>query len=215
MKIGVLGTGVVGRTVATRLAQLGHAVVMGARDATNPAAAEWAAASDGTAGTFTDAAAHGELVVNATSGLASLAALRQAGAGNLDGKVIVDIANPLDFSQGMPPTLNPVNTDSLGEQIQAAFPGARVVKTLNTVNANLMVDADRVPGGHHIFVAGNDAEAKDVVKGLLAEFGWTAERVIDLGGIGAARATEMYLPLWLALMGATGTFEFNIQVVKG
>jgi 8-hydroxy-5-deazaflavin:NADPH oxidoreductase len=214
MRIGVLGTGMVGRAISTRLVELGHEVVMGTRDRAK--ADDWVS-SVGTAegarsGSFAEAAAHGELVVNATSGLGSLDALRQAGAEHLRGKVLVDIANPLDFSHGMPPRLSVVNTDSLGEQIQREFPQTQVVKTLNTVNADVMVAPQRLTEAHTIFVAGNSAEAKATVTDLLRSFGWSS--ILDLGGIAAARGMEMYLPLWLSLMGAQGTAVFNIKVVR-
>ena len=166
----------------------------------------------GAEGSFADAAAAGELVVNATAGSASLAALTAAGAENLDGKVLVDVGNPLDLSAGMPPVLDPCNTDSLGEQIQRAFPLARVVKTLNTVNADVMVNPGIVPGTHTMFVCGNDDAAKADVRALLESFGWDAGQLLDLGDITAARGMEMYLPLWLRLWGATGTGHLNIEV---
>jgi predicted dinucleotide-binding enzyme len=163
-------------------------------------------------GTFAEAASAAELVFNCTSGGASLEALAAAGAENLAGKVLVDVANPLDFSQGMPPTLTICNDDSLGERIQAAFPETRVVKTLNTMNNQVMTEPGRLPGSHNVFVCGEDTGAKAEVGELLQEFGWAAEQVVDLGGIAAARGAEMYLPLWLCLMGALGTADFNIQV---
>jgi hypothetical protein len=217
MRIAVLGTGMVGRTVAGRLVELDHHVVMGSRDAGNPHAAGWLAtqpAGRAETGTFADAAAHGELVVNATSGVASLAALAAAGEENLAGKVLLDVANPLDFSQGMPPSLTVVNTDSLGERIQRAHPRARVVKALNTVNADLMVHPELIEDEHHVFVCGDDPAAKGTVAQLLGELGWPESSVVDLGGIAAARGTEMYLALWLALAQATGTARFNIKVVR-
>jgi predicted dinucleotide-binding enzyme len=216
MKFAVLGTGMVGYTVATRLVDLGHEVVMGSRDAANPKAVEWARASGerAGAGTFADAAAFGEVVVNATAGVASVDALRAAGADNLAGKVLIDIANPLDASHGFPPTLAIVNTDSLGEMIQREFPSARVVKALNTVNCSVMVNPSVVPGQHDVFVAGDDGNAKATVVGLLREFGWTGDSIVDLGDIRAARGTEMYLPLWLSLMQALGTAAFNVKVVR-
>ena len=227
MKVAVLGTGVVGRTLAGRLAELGHDVVVGTRDVGetlartdadamgNPPYAEWQQAhQEVRLMPLAEAGAHGELLVNATAGGASLAALEAVGAANLAGKVLVDVANALDFSQGMPPSLSVCNTDSLGEQIQRAHPDARVVKTLNTVNAYVMVNPARVPGTHHIFVAGDDPAAKETVQSLLGEFGWRDEQIVDLGGIQAARGTEMYLPLWLTLFGAMGSGDFNIAVVR-
>ena len=216
MRVGVLGTGIVGRTVGTRLVQLGHDVAMGSRSATNETAREWASNQGGraTTGTFANAAAHGELLVNATAGAASVAALRSAGADNLAGKVLVDAANPLDFSAGMPPTLTVANTDSLAESIQREFPALRVVKALNTVNANVMVDPGRLPGPHNLFMAGNDAAAKAKTAGLLREFGWPADSVIDLGDLSAARGMEMYVVLWVRLMITSGTADFNVKLVR-
>ncbi len=214
MRIAVLGTGVVGRTLAGALLSDGHEVRMGSRTAGNEAAVAWAGETGGpaTEGDFADAAGFGELVVNATNGAASLAALQAAGAEQLAGKVLVDVSNPLDFSKGMPPTLTVCNDDSLGEQIQRAFPDVRVVKTLNTVTAALMVQPSLVGGTHTTFVAGNDAAAKAQAAELLRGFGWPAESILDLGDIGAARGMEMYLPLWLRLFGATGTALLNVEV---
>ena len=227
MRVAVLGTGMVGRAIAGKLSELGHEVVVGTRDpdgtlarqepdfAGNPPFAAWLAEHPEIrlAG-LADAAAAGELVVNATAGGASLEALRAAGAANLDGKVLVDVANPLDFSKGMPPSLSVVNTDSLAECIQREFPDARVVKTLNTVNASVMVDPGLVGGGDHtVFVSGNDPEAKALVTGLLTDgFGW--RDVVDLGDITTARGAEMFLPLWLRLMGGLQTPMLNIKVVR-
>jgi 8-hydroxy-5-deazaflavin:NADPH oxidoreductase len=214
MRIAVLGTGVVGRTIATKLVQLGHEVTMGSRSAESEGLQGWLAefGEGASGGAYADAAAGAEMVFNCTAGEASLDALDAAGADNLAGKVLVDVANPLDFSQGMPPTLAVCNDDSLGERIQAAFPEAKVVKSLNTINAQLMTDPGRLPGAHNVFVCGNDEDAKATVSELLQNFGWPREAIVDLGEIGAARGTEMYLPLWLRLMGALGTAEFNIQV---
>ncbi len=216
MRIGVLGTGMVGRTIGSKLAELGHEVRMGSRRAGNEAAVDWAAgAGDGASeGSFEDAAGFGELIFNCTAGGASLEALAMAGEANLHGKVLVDVANPLDFSGGMPPTLSICNDDSLGERIQAAFPETLVVKALNTMNCSVMVDPGRVPGEHIAFVCGENKSAKERVAGLLGEFGWPAKRIVDLGGIAAARGTEMYLPLWLALYGKLGTGEFNVAIER-
>ena len=214
MKVGVLGSGMVGSTIATKLVSLGHEVEMGSRDAANEKARAWVASAGRGAsqGTFADAAAFGEIVFNCTAGLGSLDALRSAGAA-LRGKVLIDIANPLDFSKGMPPTLFVSNDDSLGETIQRTFPETKVVKALNTVSANVMVNPGRVPGDHDIFVCGNDAGAKaQVVRLLKDEFGW--KNVNDLGDITAARGTESYLHLWLRLYGALQTADFNIHVVR-
>jgi predicted dinucleotide-binding enzyme len=216
MDIAILGTGIVGRTLASRFNELGHTVMLGTRDATNPVAAQWLT-SVGTArgarvGTFAEAAAHGEVIVNATSGAASIAALKLAGERNLNGKVLLDVANPLDYSHGMPPSLSVVNTDSLGEQIQRSFPGVFVVKSLNTVTVHVMVHPERLPEDHQMFVAGNDAEAKATVADLLRGLGWRS--VLDIGDISAARGMEMYLLLWVTLMGVQGTAMFNIRLVR-
>jgi hypothetical protein len=214
MKIGVLGSGNVGRTIAGALIGKGHDVMVGTRD---PAKlADWLAGdgAGGRAGSPAEMGAHGELLFNATPGSASIEALGAAGAANLAGKILVDVANPLDFSQGMPPSLTVCNTDSLGERIQAAFPGARVVKALNTVNTSVMVDPQGVAGGDHdLFICGNDGPAKATVTAMLEEdFGW--RNIIDLGDITNARGTEMYLAFWIRLMGALGTARFNIRVTR-
>jgi len=215
MRIGVLGTGMVGQAIATKLVQLGHEVRMGSRQAGNEHAVAWAgtAGEGASEGSFADAAAFGELIVHCTAGMHSLAALGEAGVANLAGKVLIDLANPLDFSGGMPPTLAVSNTDSLGEQIQSTFPNTKVVKSLNTMNCQLMVDPASVSGDHVVFVAGEDGGAKQQVSDLLQSFGWPPHRIVDLGGIRAARGTEMYLPLWLNLFGALGTGHFNIGLM--
>ena len=216
MKIGVLGTGMVGRTIGSRLVELGYDVRMGSRTAGNERAAAWAAEASGRAseGAFRDAAAFGEVVFNCTAGEHSLAALEAAGAEYLRDKVLIDVANPLDYSQGMPPCVRLAHTGSLGERIQAAFPDARVVKTLNTVNASVMVRPDQIPGDHVIFVCGDDAAAKSQTVDLLGEFGWPSERVLDLGGIAASRGPEMYVQLWIALLQTLGTPHFNITLTQ-
>jgi len=226
MRVGVLGTGIVGRTVAGKLAELGHDVAIGTRDPAalagrtepdymgNPAFPVWQAdhPNIGVA-TFEEVAARAEVVVNATNGAGSLEALQAAGEQNLDGKTLIDISNPLDFSHGMPPSLFVSNTDSLGEQIQRTFPGARVVKSLNTVASAVMIDPARVGGGEHtMFVCGDDADAKAQVTNLLRDFGW--KHVMDLGGIQAARGMEMALPLWLAIVTATNDPMFNFSIVR-
>jgi predicted dinucleotide-binding enzyme len=226
MRIGVLGTGGVGQTLAAKMASLGHEVMVGTRDvqaALGRTEAGWGAKvlSEWTAehpdvklGTFAEAAAHGEIVFNATAGMASLDALQAGGAENLEGKILIDAANPLDFSRGMPPTLSVCNTDSLAEQIQRAFPGTKVVKSLNTVNMGVMVDPAMVAGGdHHVFVSGNDEGAKAEVTRILKEwFGWT--NVLDLGDITSARGVEMLLSLWLRLSMTLQTWSVTIKVVQ-
>jgi len=205
----------VGEAIASKLVAKGHDVKMGSRTAGNEKATAWAKAAGARAseGTFADAAAFGEIVFNCTRGDVTLAVLEAAGAANLRGKVLVDVANPLDFSKGMPPTLSVFGSDSLGEQVQKAFPEAKVVKTLNTINANVMVDPARLGADSDVFVSGNDKEAKAKVSRLLREeFGWKG--VVDLGDITTARGTEAYLLLWLRLWGAVGTPDFNVKVVS-
>ncbi|TYB35663.1 NADP oxidoreductase [Micromonospora sp. AP08] len=217
MRIAVLGTGMVGRAIAARAAELGHDVTVGTRDVAVTRAgdwADWATAHPGVdLAAHADATADAELVVNATSGDGALPALTAAGEKNLAGKVLLDIANPLDFSKGFPPTLSVLNDDSLGERIQRAFPRTRVVKALNTLTADLMTHPRQLADGDHtVFVSGDDGEAKKVVTELLTSFGHTD--VIDLGDITTARGTEMLLPLWLRLYGGLGTALFNIKVVR-
>jgi predicted dinucleotide-binding enzyme len=216
MKIAVLGSGMVGETLAGGLLALGHEVRMGSRTAEGPAA-RWAssAGARASAGDFAGAARFGELVINATAGARSLDALGAAGADNLAGKVLLDVSNPINTASGAGPvSLTVANTDSVAEQIQRAFPTARVVKSLNTINCAVMVDPDAVPGDHVVFVSGDDAEAKQTVTELLGSFGWPVERVIDLGALTTARGTEAYLLIWLAMWQAVGHPQFNIAIQR-
>jgi 8-hydroxy-5-deazaflavin:NADPH oxidoreductase len=227
MQIGILGTGVVGQTLAAALESKGHTVMIGTRDPKATLARntgnvfektpfrDWHAAHAGVRlGTFTEAARHGEMLINATSGDGALPALEGAGADALGEKILLDVANPLDFSRGMPPTLTVCNDDSLAEQIQRAYPRLRVVKTLNTTNVYVMVNPAAVAGGDHsMFVCGNDADAKSLAKGWLREwFGWSD--IIDLGDITMARGMEMLLPIWVRLLGALGTPMFNFKIAR-
>jgi predicted dinucleotide-binding enzyme len=226
VRFGILGTGVVGKTIAARLARLGHEVMVGTRSPEetlsrtepdtygNPPFSAWHAEHpEVRLGTFGDAAAHGEMVLNATAGAVSLEVFELAGEDNLNGKILIDVANPLDFSKGMPPTLSVSNTDSLGEQIQRRFPEAKVVKTLNTMNAYLMVDPAQLSATDHtVFVSGDNAEAKARVTDLLRSFGWSD--IIDLGDITTARGAEMLLPIWLRLFGALQKPIFNFKIVR-
>ena len=225
MKIAVLGTGMVGQALAAGLTRIGHDVVIGTRDpeATlarteadgmgNPPFSTWYADHAGIGlARFSDAAASAEVVVNASSGQVTLSVLELAGADNLAGKLLLDISNPLDFSAGFPPNLFVKDTDSLGEQVQRAFPQAKVVKTLNTLTASLMVEPKSLGTSSTVFVSGDDAGAKATVVELLESFGH--DDVIDLGGLDTARGAEMLLPIWLRLMQALGTAQFNIKVVR-
>lgn len=216
MRVGVLGSGVVGATIATKLVELGHEVTMGSRVAGNERAVAWANSAGERAhqGSFADAARFGELLINATAGAASVDALRAAGAENVDAKVLLDVSNPIVPDSGFPPELAPCNTDSVAESIQRAFPAARVVKTLNTVTAAVMVNPGMISSPHTIFVAGNDAAAKLDTKRLLQSFGWADGDILDLGDISNARGTEMYLALWIRMYRALGDPRFNIHVVR-
>jgi len=214
MQIGILGTGDVGNRIGSKLVSLGHEVKMGSRTIGNPKAAEWVKANGARAsqGTFSDAAKYGEIVFNCTSGMASIEALKMAGAGNLTGKILVDVSNPLDFSKGFPPSLSVCNSDSLAEQIQRAFPTTKVVKALNTMGNPVMVNPSLVPGDHDVFICGNDTQAKTNVVEILKSFGWQSP--IDLGDISAARGLEMILPIWLRLYGLFQTRNFNFKIAK-
>jgi predicted dinucleotide-binding enzyme len=226
VRFGILGTGVVGKSIAVRLDGLGHDVIVGTRNPEetlsrtdpdqygNPPFGAWQEEHpEIRLGTFAEAAAHGDMVVNATAGAVSLEALEQAGEDTLNGKILIDISNPLDFSKGMPPTLLVSNTDSLGEQIQRRFPEAKVVKTLHTMNAYLMVDpAQLAATDHTVFVSGDDAEAKARVSELLRSFGWSD--IIDLGDITTARGTEMVLPIWVRLFGVFQKPIYNFKIVR-
>ncbi|MFE1383956.1 NADPH-dependent F420 reductase [Streptomyces sp. NPDC058740] len=214
MRIAVLGTGDVGRQLGSKLVAVGHEVTLGSRTADHAGATAWAAENGAAHDTFAGAAAAAELVVNATGGLVSLAALEAAGEKNLAGKVLVDVSNPLDFSEGFPPTVRQPDGGSLAEQIQRTFPEARVVKTLNTMTNTVMVDPARVPGDHVVFVCGDDPEAKATVTGLLRSFGWPDARIVDLGDLSGARGAELLLPLWVRLMGTLGTGDFNFGLLK-
>lgn len=214
MRIGILGTGVVGETIGGKLVGLGHEVRLGGRVAKNEKGEAWAkkVGDKGSYGAFPDAAAFGEIVFNCTKGEGALDAVRAAKA-QLAGKVLVDVTNPLDFSAGFPPTLFIQGADSLGEQIQRALPETKVVKALNTMSCDVMVDPSRVGGDSDVFVGGNDAEAKAMVSGFLREqLGWNS--VVDLGDITTSRGTEAYLPLWVRLYGVLRTGDFNIKIVQ-
>ena len=218
----MLGTGAVGRAVAARLDELGHDVAVGTRDpdATLSRTEErggYAAWQDEHPGvrldTFAGAASGADLVVNAASGDVSLDVLEQAGGDALAGKVLLDISNPLDFSGGFPPRLFVKDDDSLAEMIQRAQPDARVVKTLNTLSNHLMVHPETLGEETTVFVSGDDQDAKATVVDLLGQLGHTD--VIDLGDLSTARGVEMWLPLWVRLMGALGGADFNLKIVRG
>lgn len=212
MKIGVLGSGMVAQGLSARLAELGHNVVIGTRDADKLRG--WQSSNQRVLiGSFAETAAHGDIVINATNGAGSLSALTMAGDENLADKILIDVSNPLDFSDGFPPSLTVFGKDSLAEQIQRAFPMTKVVKTLNTVTARVMTHPLEIANGdHHVFISGNDADAKNQVTELLRSFGWI--NVFDLGDISTARGAEAYVLLWVRLYGALNTGMINIKIMK-
>jgi 8-hydroxy-5-deazaflavin:NADPH oxidoreductase len=222
MKVAIIGSGIVGQTLGKKLVELGHEVILGTRDPNKldeakgwaGSLSDWlvAVGQKAKVATFAEAAAAGEIVINATHGMASLEALQIAGADNLRGKILIDVANELDFSQGMPPKSLAADTTSLGEKIQAAFPDTKVVKTLNTMNCAVMVNPKQIANGNHtVFVSGNDVDAKAQVTELLQSFGWTD--IFDLGDITSARGTEMLMPLWLRAFGKLGNVPYNFKIV--
>ncbi len=212
MKIGVLGSGMVAQGLSARLAELGHNVVIGTRDADKLRG--WQSSNQRVLiGSFAETAAHGDIVINATNGAGSLSALTMAGDENLADKILIDVSNPLDFSDGFPPSLTVFGKDSLAEQIQRAFPMTKVVKTLNTVTARVMTHPLEIANGdHHVFISGNDADAKNQVTELLRSFGWI--NVFDLGDISTARGAEAYVLLWVRLYGALNTSMINVKIMK-
>jgi predicted dinucleotide-binding enzyme len=210
MKIGVLGTGPVGQAIATRLVELGHEVTMGARDAANEKAAGWATGTGAGAGDFRQAAAGAEVVVNATSGAHALEAVGQAAPDA--GTVVLDVSNALDGA--FPPGLTVPYGDSTAERLQRAHPQTSVVKALNTMNCDVMVHPELVPGEHDVFVAGDDAAAKATVTGLLRQFGWPAASILDVGPLSAARGLEAGVLLWVTLRLAIGHNRFNLHVAQ-
>lgn len=230
MKIAVIGTGAVGQTLASKLLELNHDVMIGTRNVSekltngtkdkngNPPFNQWLEThSKAKLGTFAEAASFGEIIINATNGSNSVKALILAGAKNLTGKVLIDIANPLDLSNGMPPSLLPGlnNTNSLAEEIQKTFPDVQVVKTLNTMWAGIMINPGLLGNGDHInYICGNSPQAKSKVQKLLNQFGWKNENIIDLGDITGARATESVLLIWLRIMGAIKEGVFNFKIVR-
>ena len=230
MKISVIGTGAVGQALAARLAGLGHQVFMGTRNVAdslkkteadswgNPAIGTWIKDHKEVALLpFSEAVEKGsDLIVFAMNGQAALNSLELIGEAKLNNKVMIDITNPLDFSQGFPPSLFVSNITSLGEQIQSKYPGLKVVKTLNTMSNPVMVNPKLIEGNHSVFVSGNDAEAKAKVIEVLNSFGWENKNIIDLGDISTARGTEMILPLWVRLYGKLQTpfFNFNVNIAK-
>lgn len=220
MKIGILGTGSVGRTIGTAFIEKGHEVMLGSRSTTNEKAMSWVEANGVHArhGSFQETVEFAELICICLNGAFAVDVLQQAGPANFIDKIVIDVTNPLDFSNGMPPSLlsQYSNTWSLGEEIQQQLPGAKVVKALNTVTANLMVNAQLVNNAHHhLFICGNDVAAKNAVRELLAHnFHWKPEYILDFGSIQSARLTEGIVPFWVGAMQVLGTPMFNYLIVK-
>lgn len=230
MNISVLGTGSVGQALSAKLISLGHKVFMGTRNIENsknktepdgwgnPAIGTWLKNNpEVQLCTFKESVQKGtDLIVFAMNGNAALDCLHSVGEDLLNGKTMIDISNPLDFSKGFPPSLTICNTDSLAEQIQTKYPKLKVVKSLNTMSNPVMVNPALIPGEHSVFVSGNDETAKSRVISLLNSFGWKNENIIDLGDLTTARGTEMLLPVWVRLFGKLQTplFNFNVNIAK-
>ena len=225
MIISILGTGMVGQSLAQKLQSLGHEIYMGTRDAektkartevnnmTGKSFADWLGAnSDIRLRDYAELPDASDLFINASNGEASIKALQAVGKDKLKNKVILDLANPLDFSQGFPPSLSISNTNSLAESIQKEFAESKVVKSLNTMNYELMMNPSKIKGDHSVFLSGNDENAKSRVKGLLQEIGWPEQNIFDLGDISTARGTEMMLPIWLRLYAVLGHSNFNFHL---
>ncbi len=215
-KIGVFGTGIVGKTIGAKLIKLGYEVMMGSRTATNEKALAWVDANgkNASTGAFADAAAFGEIIFNCTKGDVAIDIFKQAGIEKFANKLIIDVSNPLDFSKGMPPSLisQYANINSLGEEIQKLLPDADVVKTLNIVNCEVMVEPTKSGGDPTMFISGNNTNAKEKVKTILNQFGW--KDIIDLGDITTARGPEMLLPIWLRTYIATGNGYFAFKILR-
>ena len=215
MKIGILGTGRVGQTLGGKFSSGGHQVFMGSRTSGNETARAWAAGNPSAeSGTFREAASFGEIIFHCVKGEVSLEVLEKTGRKNLDGKILVDVTNPLDLSRGMPPSLLICNTESLGERIQEMLPETRVIKAFNTMNAEVMVNPGLLPGDHDLFICGNDAATKSWFADFLAEeIGWKS--ILDLGDIKSPRGMEMILPIWINLYMKFQSGRFNFRVVRG
>ena len=213
VRIAVIGSGSVGKRLASGFAAAGHDVVLGSRSPDDAELSAWAGESGVTTALPAEAVRDAQIVVNATPGTASVSALRAAGVGEL-GTVLLDVSNPLDFSSGQP-RLSTERDDSIAELLQRTFPSLRVVKSLCTVNNPIMVEPGLLPEPTTMFLAGDDVSAKEMVQELLLSVGWAADQLLDLGGIDAARQMEANIMFWLKMMNALGTATFNIRVVRG
>jgi NADPH-dependent F420 reductase len=214
-RVGVLGTGAVGRRLATGFKGRGYEVMIGSRDPGKSDLREWL--SDEGAGvqaaTFKEAAEHGELLVLAVLGDAAQDVIAHAGAENFGGKVVIDAMNPLDFSGGFPPKLSISGEDSLGERVQRALPDAKVVKAFNTIGNQYFVDPEFSEGSPTMLIAGDDEGAKRLVSDLLADFGWSD--TFDIGGIEGSRELEAICIAWVKIGGARGSWDHGFTLLVG
>jgi hypothetical protein len=214
-RVGVLGTGEVGRRLAGGFRSRGHDVMIGSREPGKSDLAEWLS-GDGSgieAGTFAQAASHGELVVVAVLGNAAESAIAEAGPDNFRGKVVIDAMNPLDFSGGFPPKLSIAGEDSLGERVQRALPDAHVVKAFNTIGSPYFVDPSFSDGRPTMLIAGDDQGAKGTVRDVLADFGWAD--TVDIGGIEGSRELEAICIVWVKIGGARGAWDHGFKLLVG
>ena len=214
-RVGVLGSGEVGRRLAAGFSSRGHDVMIGSRDPGKPELGEWLS-GDGAgikAGTFEQTAAHGELLVLAVLGNAAEEAITEAGPEKFTGKVVIDAMNPLDFSGGFPPKLSVTGEDSLGERVQRALPDAKVVKAFNTIGNPYFVDPDFSEGKPTMLIAGNDEGAKHTVGDVVADFGWPD--AVDIGGIEGSRELEAICIAWVKIGGARGSWDHGFKLLIG
>ena len=214
-RVGVLGSGEVGRRLAGAFRSRGHDVMIGSRDPAKPELREWLS-GDGAgveAGTFAQAAEHGELLVLAVLGNAAEEAIADAGRDNFSSKVVIDAMNPLDFSGGFPPKLSITGEDSLGERVQRALPDARVVKAFNTIGNPYFLDPKFSEGEPTMLIAGNDEGAKRTVGDVLADFGWS--NTVDIGGIEGSRELEAICIVWVKIGGARGAWDHGFKLLVG
>ena len=214
-RVGVLGSGEVGRRLASGFASRGHHVMIGSRDPDKPDLREWLS-GEGTgieAATFAQTAAHGELLALAVLGTAAEQAIADAGPANFSGKVVIDATNPLDFSGGLPPKLAISGEDSLGEHIQRALPEAKVVKAFNTIGNTYFVDPSFADGAPTMLIAGDDQAAKRTVGDVLADFGWPEP--VDIGGIEGARELEAICIAWVKIGGVRGAWDHGFKLLVG
>ena len=214
-RIGVLGSGTVGKVLAAGFASRGHDVMIGTRDPDKPELQEWLAGegSGVKAGGFAQTAAHGNLLVLAVFGDAAEQAIAQAGPESFAGKVVIDTTNPLDFSRGFPPKLSISGEDSLGERVQRAIPQARVVKAFNTIGNPYYVDPSFSEGKPTMLIAGNDEAAKQTVADVLHDFGWPEP--VDLGGIESSRELEAICIAWVKIGGRRGAWDHGFALLVG